>query len=136
MPEMTMTEAAKWAGTSRTTVFKAIKSGKISARKNEDGEYRIDPAELERVFKPASTDNVTLNGNSEREDIGGEIAGLRAENALLREMANKTERQVEDLRGERDRLLGVIESQTRLLTDQRQAKTELETRKRWWKPWS
>ena len=46
----TMSEAAKQVGKTRQTIFKAIKSGRLSARKNDDGSYQIDPAELFRVY--------------------------------------------------------------------------------------
>ena len=41
-----LTEAAKWAGVTRPTIFKALKSGKLSGQKDDAGEWRIDPAEL------------------------------------------------------------------------------------------
>jgi hypothetical protein len=50
MAEMTLTEAARWAGKGRTTIFKAIKQGRLSARKTDDGEWLIEPAELARVI--------------------------------------------------------------------------------------
>jgi hypothetical protein len=85
----------------------------------------IDPAELARVYSPGEKGNISGNRAGERPDIGretGETEALKQVNALLRE-------QVHDLRVERDRLLGVVEAQTRLLTDKRTDK-----RRRWW-PW-
>ena len=49
---MTLTEAAKWAGVTRPTIFKALKNGKLSGQKDDAGEWRIEPAELERVYQP------------------------------------------------------------------------------------
>jgi hypothetical protein len=51
MPEMTLSQAAEWAGKTRSTVFKAIKSGRLSARRTDDGQWMIDPAELARVTR-------------------------------------------------------------------------------------
>ncbi len=48
----TLGQAAKATGKSKTTIQRAIKSGRISALKNDIGEYNIDPAELHRVFEP------------------------------------------------------------------------------------
>jgi len=48
----TLGQAAKATGKSKTTIQRAIKSGRISALKNDIGEYNIDPAELHRVFDP------------------------------------------------------------------------------------
>lgn len=47
----TLATAAKATGKGKTTIFRAIKSGKLSAS-FENGVYEIDPAELHRVFKP------------------------------------------------------------------------------------
>src|SRR4051812_42189829 len=47
---LTLGAAAKLTGLNRTTVLRAIKSGRLSATRQDDGSYRIDPAELERVY--------------------------------------------------------------------------------------
>src|SRR5215213_8660562 len=47
---LTLGAAAKLTGLNRTTVLRAIKSGKLSAARRDDGSYVIDPAELERVY--------------------------------------------------------------------------------------
>ena len=52
--EYTLTEAAEATGLGRTTLHRAIKSGRLSARREEDGSYRIDGAELARVYPPKS----------------------------------------------------------------------------------
>jgi excisionase family DNA binding protein len=44
----TLGEAAKAAGFSKPTLSRAIKNGKISATRLDDGSYKIDAAELER----------------------------------------------------------------------------------------
>jgi hypothetical protein len=110
MAEMTLTEAARWAGKGRTTIFKAIKQGRLSARKTDDGEWLIEPAELARVYQPAEAVNVPANGSGEHQAIGGELEALRRENTLLREV-------VDDLRVERDKLLSAVG--TRLMVDHR-----------------
>lgn len=119
---MTMTQAAKWAGVDRSTMFKAIRKGRVSARKNDAGEYRIDPAELERAFSPVSPAMVR-NVDESTPGNSMELAAKDREIALLREMVTKAERTADDLRTERDRLLGIVESAQRQLTDQRS----------WWK---
>lgn len=47
-----LSDAAKATGKNRTTIQRAIKSGKISASKNENGAYEIAPAELHKIFQP------------------------------------------------------------------------------------
>jgi excisionase family DNA binding protein len=45
-----LSQAAKHAGVSKATIHRAIKSGKISAARPGHGSYKIDPAELSRVY--------------------------------------------------------------------------------------
>ena len=47
---LTLGQAAKVARTSKTTLSRAIKAGRLSAERRDDGSYQIDPAELSRVF--------------------------------------------------------------------------------------
>ena len=53
----TLGTAAKATGKSKATISRAIRSGRISAKKTKGGSYEIDPAELHRVFHPNSNDN-------------------------------------------------------------------------------
>ncbi|WP_135058953.1 helix-turn-helix domain-containing protein, partial [Paracoccus salipaludis] len=50
MPELSLSQAAKLTGKSKSTINRAIKTGKLSAARHEDGSYSIDPAELSRAF--------------------------------------------------------------------------------------
>jgi hypothetical protein len=43
-------QAATATGKSKPTIARAIKAGRLSAARNEDGSYVIDPSELVRVF--------------------------------------------------------------------------------------
>ena len=62
MPTFNISAAARAVGTSRASIQRAIKSGRLSATTNEQGERVIDLSELLRVFGPlkqgeqASTD--------------------------------------------------------------------------------
>ena len=49
---MTLGQAAKQCGMSKTTLSRAIPAGKLSAARNSDGSCDIDPSELARVFPP------------------------------------------------------------------------------------
>jgi hypothetical protein len=46
--------AATATGKSKPTILRAIQSGKISAEKDVQGEWQIEPAELHRVYPPVS----------------------------------------------------------------------------------
>lgn len=48
--EYTLAGAAEATGVAKTTIFRAIKSGKLSARRLDDKTFRIDGAELSRVY--------------------------------------------------------------------------------------
>jgi len=48
----TLGQAAIAVGKSKATISKAIKSGRISADKQDNGSYKIDPSELHRVYPP------------------------------------------------------------------------------------
>jgi hypothetical protein len=48
----TIATAAAAVGRNKTAILRAIEAGKISAAKDENGEWQIDPAELHRVYPP------------------------------------------------------------------------------------
>lgn len=50
---LTLGQAAKETGLGKSTILRAVKSGRLSAARNDDGSWRIDPAELFRVYAPA-----------------------------------------------------------------------------------
>jgi hypothetical protein len=55
-------QAAKETGLDKSTISRAIKSGRLSAQRKEGGGgYEIDPAELFRVFPPASKEQAPLS---------------------------------------------------------------------------
>jgi hypothetical protein len=55
-------QAAKETGLDKSTISRAIKSGRISAqRKDGSGGYEIDPAELFRVFPPAPKEQAPIS---------------------------------------------------------------------------
>ena len=49
---LTLGEAEKEVGVTKSTISRAIKDGRMSANRNENGHYQIDPAELFRVYPP------------------------------------------------------------------------------------
>jgi hypothetical protein len=52
--QLSLGQAAKETGLDKSTISRAIQSGKLSAERQESGRYEIDPAELFRVFSPAA----------------------------------------------------------------------------------
>jgi excisionase family DNA binding protein len=57
MPGLSLREAAKQVNVSKSTILRAVRSGRMSAARTEDGEYSIDPAELFRVYEPKCSDS-------------------------------------------------------------------------------
>ena len=51
---MTLSEAAAATGVNRSTIYRAWKSGRMSATRLETGQIEVDPAELFRVFPPVA----------------------------------------------------------------------------------
>jgi len=120
MPEMTLSEAAAWAGKGRPAILKALQKGTITGRKDEGGQWRIDPAELARVYRPGTTQDRSSVVPSSTLDITQEIVGKDRELALLREMLAEVRNERDDVRQDRDRWREQAETQTRLLTHQQQ----------------
>jgi hypothetical protein len=123
-----MLEAAKEAGTSKASIWRAIKSGRLSATRRDDGTYQIDPAELFRVYprrladgalKQTETASETAD-TAETSPVTAAQAALEVEVRMLREMLDRMEeahrREREAIQGERDSWKAQTE---RLLTDQR-----------------
>ena len=59
----TLGDAAKATGISKASISRAIKSGRISAEKKEDGSFSIEPVELHRVYPPKSAVPVSATAN-------------------------------------------------------------------------
>ena len=109
MTILTMTQAAQQAGISRSTLYRAIRAGRISMVSLPTGKHGIDTAELIRVFGPLQPNTVQKKQDGTLSDI-----------AVLRERCASLQREVEwlradltDAKNERNRLLGLLE--TRLL---------------------
>jgi hypothetical protein len=50
----TLAAAAAACGVNKSTILRAINSGKVSAAKDEHGEWQVEPAELHRVYPPVA----------------------------------------------------------------------------------
>ena len=120
----TLGEAAKATGKSKATISKAIKSGRISAQKDETGTFRIDPSELHRVYLPtvSSEHNETQVNTHEKRDIDGTIRELQARLEAAHERLSDKEAVIADIKEDRDRWR---QQATALLTDKRPAKSLL-----------
>jgi hypothetical protein len=57
--------AAEQVGMTKAGLMKAIKTGKVSATKNNQGEWEIEPVELFRHYQPATTQVLPVSTNSD-----------------------------------------------------------------------
>lgn len=114
----TLGEAAKATGKSKATISKAIKSGRISAFKDETGTFHIDPAELHRVYAPTvSFEHEETQGKLvSKAENDGYIRELQARLEAVQERLADKETVISDLREDRDKWR---QQATALLVDQR-----------------
>ncbi len=112
-----LTQAAEAAKVQRSTVFKWIKAGKVSAVKAEDGTYRIQPAELHRFLdsvakEPAAQEapkqaDITHSMDTETAielmALRSQIDALKQILEMERQRVEEARKREEDLKAERDR---------------------------------
>lgn len=125
MPKLSLSQAAKLTGKSKSTINRAIKTGKLSATRHEDGTYSIDPAELTRAFDVEPLEGVRRH--DEEPDGTRLLERITALEAML-----SREREISaDLKEDRDRWR---QQATNLLTDLNSASTlkPVVLRRRWW----
>jgi ATPase subunit of ABC transporter with duplicated ATPase domains len=122
----TLGTAAKACGVGRSTILRAIKTGRISASKDDTGSYSIDPAELHRVFPPVPTEqgahqtterDATGNGTGETPVLMAKIEGLEALLSRERETVDDLRRRLDQSEAERRETQVKL---TALLTHQRE----------------
>ncbi len=122
----TIGQAAKATGKSKSTISAYIKKGAISAQKNANGSYSIDPTELQRVFPPG----VSENGSSEPKTNYAEVKNgyLHDEIECLHEQLTCKDSVIDDLR----RRLAEPEEQRKSaqLIDCQQLQSELEAQQK------
>lgn len=110
--KLTLNKAAQTCGRSKSTLLEAIKSGRLSAPKDDKGRYAIDPAELHRAF-PFKTSDQSANRSSEPiptpPDNHTNNKALEREIELLREMLTKAEANTDHWRGMAERQQVLLE---------------------------
>ena len=104
MTLLTLTQAAKTAGIARSTLYRAIRNGRLSLVSKPNGSKGIDTSELQRVFGPLQS-ATKLTG---QHDAPGDVAllqtridALERENGLLRD-------EIQASRARESKLLDVV----------------------------
>jgi hypothetical protein len=116
----TLGTAAKHVGKSKPTLSKAIKDGKLSAKK-VNGVYQIDPSELDRAFpknSPSEAQTAPIRAPSgsldaalaqqRNEHLEATVADLRAR---LDEMKAERDQAMQDAKEDRARVVALLEDQ-------------------------
>jgi hypothetical protein len=104
----TLAAAATATGLNKRTILRAIKSGQIAATKDEQGEWHIEAAELQRVFPPSAAElQRVVSPNTQSSDTGAaserpatpdvEALGAQIE-ALLRQAGERLRQQIDEAR--------------------------------------
>lgn len=124
----TVAQAAKAAGRSKSTLLRAIQAGKLSATRDPITEgWLIEPAELQRAYRAASTDPVRVeaSGASRIAELTARFEAEQAKNAILLDQVSDLRRRLDAEAEERRRL-------TAVLADMRAAPTA-PARRSWWR---
>ena len=113
MAGLSLREAAQQAGTSKSTILRAIQSGRLSATRTDDGGYSIDPAELCRVYPPRSEADQSADHGAGQGATGlsnDAATELRIRNAqleagfnALKAILEAEKKHLEEIREDRDR---------------------------------
>lgn len=107
---LSLGEASKLVGVSKSTIWRAIQKGRLSAAsRTDEGEFRVEPSELHRVFGPgAAKRSVLARGDA----TAGQILALEQMLAFARDQLEKVER-------DRDAWRAQAEAAQKLLVDAR-----------------
>jgi hypothetical protein len=114
---LSLSEAATAAGIAKSTIWRAIKTGRISATRTYVGTYEVDPAELFRVFPATPKDGDMKQAAMAIAPVA--MAALEAQIGALKEVSSLLKEQLEDIRKDRDAWRTQAESNQRLLVDAR-----------------
>ena len=117
----TLGQAAKATGKSKATISNAIGKGWISAAKNDQGQWQIEPAELNRVYR--------LKNEKSNESNPAFEPTVMMENERLKATVEGLERLCRQITDERDRL----SDQNTRLTALISAPPPQTAKRIWWK---
>ena len=101
MTQLTLGQAAKEVGKSKSTINRAIKNGRLSAQRLDDGSYRIDPAELFRVWPATGAQPFDMEPQTEPQATPAEILQVKVD--MLEAQLLREQETVGDLRSRLDR---------------------------------
>lgn len=92
MAELSLAQAATLVGKSKSTLTRAIKSGRMSAVRRTDGTFGLDPAEVLRVFPHNTVRNGALEVSAVASDAMMHHAQQSEINALRDDLSKAEQR--------------------------------------------
>ncbi len=121
--KITIVEAVKAGYSTKPTVYRDIKNGKLSATKNKKGANVVDVTDLIKVYGEPSAKHEPAAPK-----VTADARALKAENELLkadliraRQQVDEARREAEEERSEsrkeRDRLYGLVETSQKQIED-------------------
>lgn len=133
---LTLTEATEQTGKSKSTLTRAIKSGKLSAQRNEHGDYRVEPSELFRVFEPTVSHDEpkpALEQGAVVTDLLEMVKTKDSENAELRDELEEAKERLDEHREAARALISPADFEARLAEAMNIEKAEQAKEKQVWK---
>jgi hypothetical protein len=114
----TLAAAAMAAGVNKTTILRAIKSGKVSGSKDEHGQWHVEPAELHRVYPPVASRADGSDAVQRDASLDAVAAAeLRIKATLAECRLSDFKAALDDMRSQRD--AWQLQAERLALTDQR-----------------
>lgn len=136
MTKLNVSQAARATGKNRTTLYRHMSSGKLSAEKDATDNPVIDVSELQRVYGTVKIDaapatvkqtDEKLQSDSRQSEAEFQMLQLKLDHAEQERDAERERRQRAE--NEAERLLGIVEAQTRQLAAPREEVAPTEGRK-------
>jgi len=115
---LSLVQAAKESGKSKSVIHNALKNGRLSGTKNDKGNWQIDPAELFRVFpkgvpKRSEGQKKTVQNLTEHALLEQEVQHLRERLAdkdmQVADLRRRLDSSEDDRRQAQDRLTALLE---------------------------
>ena len=126
MAKVNLTQGAKLAGVSRSTLNRHLKKGNISKVNGSDGKPFVDTSELQRVYGSLSHDTLSQSAPMKHYGTHSDTVENDIEIAVLRAELNATKERLEETQKDRDEWKGQAKTLSVLLTDQRPAEPTAE----------
>ncbi len=110
MATLSLLEAAKQTGKSKSSIWRAAKSGALSVTKNDGGQFMVDSSELFRVFEAkrveprGMTQDAAVQATHEADDTAVRLAVAEAKLEALQAMLEELRRSRDSWQAQAERL--------------------------------